>query len=479
MGSQQSRQKHGQRPRKREGTALAAAAGLTPFEACTVLVLGLAFCLAVSVELGGATPEGTLQLTHWIPWRDLGIIRTSAILLAPFPLIAWVLWRTGKDPAPRPLAMLALLTFASLALQMLGILADPRGLALVGRIVASPLATSYFTDAVRIGSAVEWLRHFHEIGLGFHSLTHPPGPILFYYVFFRLFGPSLGATLGGWAVGLLASSGVLAIYAFAGLWTRDRRERFTASAFYALVPALTLFFPEFDQVYPILSMLLMFFWVKALGASGVRPAVAAGAVLFLASFFAWNLMTLGAFLAYYGLYSLWRAPEKRAAWRALVRASGAALGTVASLYGLLWLASGYDPFAALRRAMASQERFAAALHRAYAPFVVLDLYDFFLGAGVLAFAILLFHVRRQLRSGDARQTDLALTLIGLAVVLTVDLSGFLRGETARVWLFLQPLLVVPVALELARTPWRWKLAIFALQWWILACLKAKMTFLNA
>ena len=87
-------------------------------------------------------------------------------------------------------------------------------------------------------------------------------------------------------------------------------------------------------------------------------------------------------------------------------------------------------------------------------------------------------MRRQFRRWDGRGTDRALTLIALATVLTLDLSGLLRGETARVWLFAQPLLVVPVAIELTQAPWRWKLSIFALQWWILACLKAKMTFLE-
>jgi hypothetical protein len=46
-------------------------------------------------------------------------------------------------------------------------------------------------------------------------------------------------------------------------------------------------------------------------------------------------------------------------------------------------------------------------------------------------------------------------------------------------MFLQPLLVVPVAIELSRFSWRrWRLSIFAQQWWILTCLKAKMSFVN-
>jgi len=76
------------------------------------------------------------------------------------------------------------------------------------------------------------------------------------------------------------------------------------------------------------------------------------------------------------------------------------------------------------------------------------------------------------------QKPIALTLIGLATILTVDISGLLRGETARVWLFLQPLIVIPVAIELARIRLSWRLALFAMQWWILVLVKAKMSFIE-
>jgi hypothetical protein len=78
----------------------------------------------------------------------------------------------------------------------------------------------------------------------------------------------------------------------------------------------------------------------------------------------------------------------------------------------------------------------------------------------------------------ANPTATALMLIGLATVLTVDFSGLLRGETARVWLFLQPLLVVPVALELARVRWPWRISLLTLQWWLLVLIKSKMSFIE-
>src|SRR4051794_40215811 len=100
-----------------------------------VVALGLVFCAAVAVELGGVTPEGTLQLTHWTPWRNLGILKTAAILALPLPLILWALWRAQDRRTSVGASVgltLGLLFLANIALQALGLMADPRGLDMVG-----------------------------------------------------------------------------------------------------------------------------------------------------------------------------------------------------------------------------------------------------------------------------------------------------------------------------------------------------------
>jgi hypothetical protein len=104
-----------------------------------------------------------------------------------------------------------------------------------------------------------------------------------------------------------------------------------------------------------------------------------------------------------------------------------------------------------------------------------DPYDFALGAGILAAPLALFHVIKSLKK--PKEPEAALTLIGLATILTVDVSHLLPGETARVGLFLQPL-IVPAAIELAGVTWPWRLSIFAVQWWIVVCLKVKMAFVE-
>jgi len=218
-------------------------------------------------------------------------------------------------------------------------------------------------------------------------------------------------------------------------------------------------------------------WVRSLDGSLAQSACL-GVVLFVATFFAYNLLATGAFLAYYGLYYVWRKAGTWLAWASLLRSAATAVSVCAVLYLTLWFASGYNAPASFVHAMASQASTSAALSRPYATLVLSDPYDFSLGAGIIAVPLMFLHLKGMLTQFKADRTDAALTLIGLATILTVDVSGLLRGETARVWLFLQPFLVVPVAIEISRFSWPWRLSIFAMQWWLVVCIKAKMSFVE-
>jgi len=445
----------------------------TACEIALVFGVGLAFSIGVIRQWEPLNGMPSMSKWEW-PWRDLGVLDTAVLLVAPFAAIAWVVWKSDASSRRSARWLVALLVFANFCLQVQGILADPRGIDLVAKIVASPTTTSYFSDALLIRDLGDWLREFPRGVRYLHSVTHPAGPVLFYYLLLKWVG-SLAPLLGGLLVGLVGSLGIAVVYVFAGLWTEDVEPRLLAAAFYALNPALILFFPEFDQGYPIFAMLLILFWIKAVRVS-LRYAYAFGAVLFATTFFAYNTLAIGAFLVYYTLDWLWRHRGGRAQWRVLIRATAISLATFGGLYVLLWMATGYDPVRSFERALVKQRYVAEVLARPYWKCAVADPLDFLLAAGVIALPILILHLRR---TWIEKPASLVLTLSGLATILTVALSGLLRAETARLWLFLQPLLVVPVALELSGLDRRWRIALFALQWWIVVCLKAKMVFVDA
>jgi len=187
-----------------------------------------------------------------------------------------------------------------------------------------------------------------------------------------------------------------------------------------------VFFPEFDQVYPLLAMLMVICWVKALNGSRAY-AFYLGITLFVSTFFAYNLLTAGVFLAYYGIYWLWRQRSSRAIAK-LVMSAGIALALWAGIYAALWGATGYDPFASLRSALASQAVFAGYLHRSYIRCAIYDPYDFAMGAGFIAVVIIGLYLWRNARPFDGKRADVVLTLIGMATIFTVDFSGLATGR---------------------------------------------------
>jgi hypothetical protein len=448
------------------------AAGSNRRELATVLAVGCAFAAGILVHADFLSGPWYWK---W-PWRNLSVLHAFTLLAIPLiPIAAAIRALERDDPGRDARLPLALLMIANLLLQILGLLCHPGGFTHLKAIVTSPVVTSYFTDAQKIVDFIPWMENFHTANLELHSSTHPPGPILFYYVWLKILGPAAGAVAGGLAVGLLATLGIPALYSFAGLWTEERRPRLWACALYALLPALIVFFPEFDQIYPIFSMLMMTAWVKALRGSRRHALILAGTV-FGATFFAYNLLATGAFLLYFGLYFLSRERWAPSTWKTVGRTAAVALGGAAALYALLWAATGYNPVLSFIHALRVQGDLASRVDRPWFPCAVFDLYDFFLGSGMVAAPLLLLFFQRSFEEFEWGRADLVLSLIGLASLLTVDLSGLLRAETARVWMFLQPLVLVPAARELLRFDARGRAAVFGVQWLIGVALKCSLSF---
>jgi len=416
-------------------------------------MLGAAVLLALGFALE-ADPLNGPSYWKW-PWRSLPLIRVLMALAPGLILQAWG-WFRASGRAAQGLSRqhlascLALLTAAHLTLLWGAIVADPRSFGLLREIVYSAVATSYFTDAESIVDVGEWLRRFPDQPLHLHASTHPPGPILLYWGLIRLFGREPAAFVGAALIGAASSAGVPLAYRFSRLWARDRRSRLFAAAFYSTIPGLLLFFPEFDQVYPLATMTALLWWAKALkGKAGYGVGV--GLALFLATFFAYNLLVLGLPLAVYGVLQVLRAPFKK---EALVRGALQALravGTWIAAYMALASFLDYPPLASFARALSTQSGLSVDLARPYGSCIVFDLVDFLIiGAGFASLPLLAMHVKRGLSPTDSVLDGDRWPRLSLAIILAIDLTGLLRCETARVWLFLQPLVSASLGLTIAR-----------------------------
>jgi hypothetical protein len=100
--------------------------------------------------------------------------------------------------------------------------------------------------------------------------------------------------------------------------------------------------------------------------------------------------------------------------------------------------------------------------------------DFVLGAGWIALPLAAYALGRAVR-GTSRHL-LTVVLLCLAQPVVVALLGLIPTETARVWLFMLPLLMVPVGLTLARWNAAPRAAAYLCLWLILVATCQHMSF---
>ena len=207
-----------------------------------------------------------------------------------------------------------------------------------------------------------------------------------------------------------------------------------AVSWWPLVPALVLFAPTWNTVYPLLS--LVAFWLLLRGLKqewGAVWLVLAGLLSGLLTFANFSLVPLLALFGFYTLiHDLWLAGRR---WWHPVLAGlwfGAGLAVIWLIYGL---ASGLTPLDLLSFAMANH----LILERPYLPWLWLHLWEWALFAGLPLVGLWLF------RAAKLKPLALALALTMLVLLL----SGTARGETGRVWLFFAPFVLVAAAEGLA------------------------------
>lgn len=281
-----------------------------------------------------------------------------------------------------------------------------------------------------------FLDTFAQVGtsLTVNAVGHPPGLLL------SLYGLGIDGAKGMAALTIgLGALSVPLLYVL-GRRLADESTARAATLLYAFAPSAVLHgATSADAAYATLAVVATI----ALAGHGLRntrgqtPRVAARvagpAALAAASFFSWANLGVGALMAFIALR---HDGVRSAAGLAIASAVG-----LVAFYGILHLATGFDPVGAVRAAE-SVYREGVASHRPYA-FWVLGAPAAFLIAAGLPIAWL------GLRALGAGET-VALALFAVLAISAV--LGFTKAETERIYLFLVPPLCIAAATVL---PDRW------------------------
>jgi hypothetical protein len=286
-----------------------------------------------------------------------------------------------------------------------------------------------------------------------HAADKPPGPILFNYIVCRFFGDGrLGAKVSGLFMAILAALSVPATYAFIAYFSKSRSAAFLGASFMALSPALILFYPQFDQFYPVLTAGLTILWAQALQKDRPGFAAALGILFGAATFISYLPCVLGVFLVGYTLARLFDQPPVSA--RRIMVHVGVAIGAFVGFYVVLWLCTGFDPIATVRAAwpqgpLPQQWSTTSGYPTRRLPGTIpWDLYGFALGSGWIGFLMALYYFVGLIFYRSRAAQGARIAWLCLAQFMLVALLGLIQGETERVWIFMMPMLMLPIGLEL-------------------------------
>lgn len=412
---------------------------------------------------------------HW-DWRHTAShLVHPAMFVAGLPLLLAMWLHEAKGVRAAWLLPLLVLSHAGFELVSISLMnATSFSLDKFIAVVAHYDTLSYFMDAAERWPAYHGLRAFLSAypdmipSLNLHSRTKPPGPVLFFVPFIQSLGVTRTAALvGGLTVAAIAALVSPGVYFLCSALRMTTSASFYASVSIILTPSAVMFLPSLDAIYMLATCAFVGCWAHALRSNRFKWSIAFGFALFVASFMAYNMLILGAFIIAYAFVAA-DVPKNRKLIRFVRHALVVALTTVV-LYVLLNAMTGFNPIATFLAAYHDQSTKPAELNRAYRWTILFDQTDFALGCGWLAIALVIYFFLRKRNEATATPTK-RYGYVAVGQIALAGFSGFLPGETARVWAFLVPLLMPIVGAELSHWTKKQRAWAFVVAWVILMLL---------
>jgi hypothetical protein len=253
-----------------------------------------------------------------------------------------------------------------------------------------------------------------------------------------------------------------------------RKDRLFLCVLWALCPAVGLIFPEFDQIYPALTMVMLASAIYALE-HDMRFGILLGTAFFVSTLFAYNLLVLGTFFVLIAAGYLWLKGWKRDAAYRLIGVVLVTLLVFVGMHVVFSLITGYHPVASFQHALHTQRLIEKRPHGLQVS--TANLAWFSLGSGFLPEILCILYLLTMIKKGATKDLSSIATMAGIITLIVVELTGVLDYEAQRVWLFLQPFVFVPAALQLARFSFREQRIVLIAQWLVLATIGRSVVFI--
>ena len=220
-----------------------------------------------------------------------------------------------------------------------------------------------------------------------------------------------------------------------------RPAAWKAAAFWPLVPALAVFLPKSDALYPFLGMLFLWLWLEGRGRRSLVMCASAGLVLWVGMFCSLALAPVAGLGVILTAWEVWaesgRFP-RRAAWRQLAILAGCTTAAFLLPSIVLWFAFDLNLLHVWTENYRNHAAFYSVMQRTWWKWLLVNPVEAALAVGLPAVVLAVAACGRVLGS-EQRTSPSAGPYWGcLAVAALLWISGKNSGEAARLWLVLFP-----------------------------------------
>ena len=332
-----------------------------------------------------------------------------------------------------------------------------------GVYVISPNITTYFSVSLGVQSPADWIARYPELlsALPHHAATHPPGLVLFFWLVRKvaavapLDGPSpildvlvaladrLGMSLtAADAVAAIVSAALIALIGALGLvplylLTRsltDERTAICATCLAGSMPGLLLLGASPDLIVMTLAIAALcrgYSGYRGSAVSGLLAGVVVAAGIFLSLAFALVVVWTALWVA----VGIARSPDRPAAVRRAVRTALLPVVSFGVVYLALYFIWGYRPIATTVQALSAHRGITTVeAARTYWKWVLMNPVECAVFAGIPLVAAAFWFLPHLRRAQNARLVSFLIAWLVLCAL--GNLSGAVRGEVGRIWLFL-------------------------------------------
>jgi hypothetical protein len=291
--------------------------------------------------------------------------------------------------------------------------------------------------------------------LSLHPKTHPPGAVIFLWFVSKILGSGLLAaslaTIG------FTSLAIIPIY----LLCKEIYNEIVAQKaiiLFLVMPNFVMFTTtSMDGVFSVFPILSVYLFFQAVRFSDLKIAIALGLSMAFGFMLTYSIVFVGLFFAVYALL-IWQFDRENfgTVFQRLIIAFASFVG----FFILIFFVSGFNIVESLIRSIRFDRRWLNPGNDPLLRYFMISLGNlsaFMIGIGFPIVILWGQNIKNYWREKDLFPIAFLISL------LVISFSGLYSMEVERIWIFMAPFVVLPIAKSISRTEFRWAIALLSVQ----------------